>query len=74
MDRSERAIPSQTHAPAPSPGVDPHPLAQLVEAQAAFQLSQLKAVLEWQRVLARTSQDAWDHWACRFAGGVPIDG
>lgn len=35
---------------------------------------QWNALLEWQKSMTEFSKDFWEQWACRFAGGVPIDG
>ena len=34
----------------------------------------LEAMLAWQRSLAALQAEWWDEWACRWAGGVPLDG
>ncbi len=35
---------------------------------------QWNALLDWQKSLTEFNKDFWEQWACRFAGGVPIDG
>jgi len=35
---------------------------------------QLGALLSWQQAAVAINSEIWDEWACRFAGGVPIDG
>jgi hypothetical protein len=34
----------------------------------------LRSALAWQQAMVATQQELFDEWACRFAGGVPIDG
>lgn len=41
---------------------------------AQLQRLQLDAWLSWQKSLADSTQELLDEWACRFGGGVPIDG
>lgn len=45
-------------------------------ADSLFQIqrAQLDVLLSWQKSMASVGQELWDEWACRFAGGVPIDG
>ncbi|MBL0726581.1 hypothetical protein [Piscinibacter sp. HJYY11] len=61
-----------------SPAVSFEPLFTLstLFAQNALRLQQLQldACMAWQRSLAATGQELFDEWACRFAGGAPIDG
>lgn len=35
---------------------------------------QMQTLLSWQKSLVDLNQELWDEWACRWAGGVPIDG
>jgi hypothetical protein len=64
-----------TPAPTPDPvllGGVAFPLAwttTLLQAQRA----QLEALVAWQQAGAALGRDWWDEWACRWAGGVPID-
>lgn len=44
--------------------------ASLLQAQRI----QLDALVSWQASSRALAQDMWDQWACRWAGGVPIDG
>jgi hypothetical protein len=39
-----------------------------------FQRLQWQSFLAWQQTLVVFSRDLWEQWACRYAGGVPIDG
>jgi hypothetical protein len=32
------------------------------------------ALIDWQQSMTEFNKDFWQQWACRFAGGVPIDG
>ena len=34
---------------------------------------QLEALISWQQSLAAINKEMWDQWACRWAGGAPID-
>jgi hypothetical protein len=45
-------------------------LGPFVEAQRL----QWKALLDWQDSVFTFNKDFWEQWACRYAGGVPIDG
>ncbi len=63
--------------PSPSPA-DAVPLAG--DWAAAFfdgilqaQRVQFEALDAWQRALATFNKDLWEQWACRYAGGVPIE-
>ena len=38
------------------------------------QQAQWDAWNAWQQSLLAWNKDLWEQWACRFAGGVPIDG
>jgi hypothetical protein len=37
------------------------------------QRAQLELLDAWQRSIAALHRQWWDEWACRWAGGVPID-
>ena len=37
------------------------------------QHAQLELLDSWQRSIAALHRECWDEWACRWAGGVPID-
>ena len=37
------------------------------------QRAQVEALGAWQRAIGAMQQELWDEWACRWAGGVPID-
>lgn len=37
------------------------------------QQTQLQLWLSWQESLAAVQRELWDLWACRWAGGAPID-
>ena len=37
------------------------------------QRAQLEALVSWQQSLAAIHRELWDEWACRWAGGAPID-
>jgi len=60
--------------------VIPHPvlemLLQLLRLQTAQLDYQHKSLLSWQGLVIAAGQEAWDEawdqWACRFGGGVPI--
>ncbi len=38
------------------------------------QRMQWQTLLEWQNSMIAFQKDLWDQWACRYGGGVPIDG
>jgi hypothetical protein len=48
--------------------------AALVANVVQLQRLQLDAWLAWQQSFAAGGQELVDEWACRFGGGVPIDG
>jgi hypothetical protein len=57
--------------PLPLAGID-FPLAwtaTLLHAQRA----QWSALAAWQAACAALCRELWDEWACRWAGGVPLD-
>ena len=49
-------------------------LSGLLGPFAEAQRLQWKALLDWQDSLVTFNKDFWEQWACRYAGGVPIDG
>jgi len=56
-------------------------LQSLLEWQAAIarsmllvQRQQLEMMFAWQRSTAAVRRGLLDQWACRFGGGVPLDG
>jgi hypothetical protein len=48
--------------------------ASVAESVLQAQRMQLEALFAWQKSLAAIAQEFYDEWACRFGGGVPIDG
>ncbi|OUM00981.1 hypothetical protein A8M77_18635 [Variovorax sp. JS1663] len=46
----------------------------LIESQMQMQRNQFQIYTQWLRSVGAMNQDAWDQWACRFGGGVPLDG
>ena len=38
-----------------------------------IQQLQWEALASWQQGFATYTKDFWEQWACRFAGGAPID-
>jgi hypothetical protein len=64
---TRNTTPPGAHQPAPD---WPNALvANLIEVQRM----QLDALVSWQQSVAAYYNDLWDRWACRWAGGVPID-
>jgi hypothetical protein len=62
--------PSTPQRAVPTPADWSNPLlGTLVEAQFA----QWNAMMAWQQTIATFNRDVWEQWACRYAGGVPID-
>ncbi|MGY4829102.1 hypothetical protein ACVNIS_11035 [Sphaerotilaceae bacterium SBD11-9] len=47
---------------------------QWAESLLQLQRLQIEACVSWQKALTATGQELYDEWACRFAGGAPIDG
>ena len=43
--------------------------------QGCLQMQQMQwaALSAWQQSFATFGKDFWEQWACRYAGGVPID-
>jgi len=60
----------------PEVSVDPFGalMGTVFESIANVQRLQLDALLAWQASFAAVAQEFADEWACRFGGGVPIDG
>jgi hypothetical protein len=44
-----------------------------IDTLVSLQAAQLAALLSWQEALFAIQNELWDEWACRWAGGVPID-
>jgi hypothetical protein len=61
--------------PTPLDGLAPLFALPALWAENMFRLHklQLDACLSWQQAVAATGQEFYDEWACRFAGGAPID-
>lgn len=57
------------------PNIDPIATWPSALAQSCLQMQQLQweALTAWQQSFATFSKDFWEQWACRYAGGVPID-
>lgn len=49
-------------------------LSALSESFFEVQSNQWNALVKFQESLATFYKDFWEQWACRFAGGVSIDG
>ena len=45
----------------------------LAESWMRMQRLQWDALAAWQRSFATFNEDFWEQWACRYAGGIPID-
>ena len=45
----------------------------LVQGCLQMQQLQWKVLATWQQSFATLGKDFWEQWACRYAGGVPID-
>ena len=58
-----------------NPIADPAGMWSLALAQSCLQMQQLQweALTAWQGSLTTFGKDFWEQWACRYAGGVPID-
>jgi hypothetical protein len=41
---------------------------------ADLQRTQHQALLDWHRSMLVFQKDLWEQWACRYGGGVPMDG
>lgn len=46
----------------------------LVDGCVQAQRSQYQVLAAWEKALVAVNQELWDQWACRFGGGVPLDG
>lgn len=46
---------------------------RLTEFLLQSQQLQWQTWLTWQETLSATQRELWDLWACRWAGGAPID-
>jgi hypothetical protein len=46
---------------------------RITEFMLQAQQAQLQAWLGWQESLTVVQRELWDLWACRWAGGAPID-
>lgn len=67
-----------TRSTVPRPGIDGVDLTgdwstAIARSTLDAQRLQWEALLAWQQSLATFSLDLWEQWACRYAGGVPID-
>jgi hypothetical protein len=76
---TEETIMAQTTRTTPAPSGNPvvnlvgtWPVA-LAESWARMQRLQWDALEAWQRSFATFNEDFWEQWACRYAGGIPID-
>lgn len=47
--------------------------ARFAEYLLQTQQLQLQALVSWQESAAAFQRELWDLWACRWAGGAPID-
>lgn len=54
-------------------GLRANDTAALIAAMFAAQRLQWEAMSAWQQSLLAFNRDLWEQWACRYAGGVPID-
>jgi hypothetical protein len=66
----------KTHDPDSVTGIEPmfDLYGTLVTNAMQLQRAQLDAWLSWQKSWAANGQELFDEWACRFGGGIPIDG
>jgi hypothetical protein len=71
MANTTRKIPS----PSPTEVFDPmYDFASEWSASIArAQRTQVEAFEAWQKSVTQLNQELWDAWACRWAGGLPID-
>ena len=68
---SQRSAPTfEPHGAFAIPDFSEFIVAPFAEAQRL----QWKALLDWRDSLVTFNKDFWEQWACRYAGGVPIDG
>jgi len=71
MAQSIRTTPAQSGNPVVNL-VGTWPVA-LADSCLRMQRLQWDALAAWQRSLATFNEDFWEQWACRYAGGIPID-
>lgn len=67
---------TRNEPPQPEPAIaDPAAAwsTEFVENCLRLQRLQWDALAAWQQGFATFSKDFWEQWACRYAGGVPID-
>ena len=67
--------PRTTPDPSGSPVVDLVGTWPVVLAESWMRMQRLQwdALAAWQRSFATFNEDFWEQWACRYAGGIPID-
>lgn len=63
------------HAQIGDPGADPVVAWATTFARGWLQMQQLQwaALGAWQQSFTTFGKDFWEQWACRYAGGIPID-
>jgi hypothetical protein len=71
MTQSTRMRPAQPNGPVVNL-VGTWPVA-LAASCLRMQRLQWDALTAWQRSFATFNEDFWEQWACRYAGGIPID-
>jgi hypothetical protein len=71
MTQPTRTTPAQSGNPVVNL-VGTWPVA-LTDACLRMQRLQWDALAAWQRSFATFNEDFWEQWACRYAGGLPID-
>ncbi|MEQ1682936.1 MAG: hypothetical protein ABL916_04755 [Burkholderiaceae bacterium] len=64
---------ARTTHPAALPAPADTPAHWLTETVLQAHHMQLLALLSWFEALSAIQNELWDEWACRWAGGVPID-
>ena len=59
-----------------NPRFDGHgnPASRAFEIWLELCMAELRVLSSWQQTLLGAQRNLFDLWACRFAGGVPIDG
>ena len=76
---NEESIMARSTGRSPAPFGDPiaDPIAtwstELAQSGLQMQSLQWEALTAWQPSFLAFSKDLWEQWACRYAGGVPID-
>jgi len=57
------------------PIADPIGASATALVQGCLQMQQMQwaALSAWQQSFATFGKDFWEQWACRYAGGIPID-